>query len=278
VSWAIDETLSVSGEGITDVTVQWCIISESLNESFHDKGPHGYGSLMRTNGNLSFHHNLYAHHSSRCPRPGTYGEGSILLDFRNNVIHDSVGYSAKDAVRMNYVGNFIKRPRKKYAFQIGGETTQLYVAGNELANAAKDHDDPWALISGGGAGNRREQPFPIASVATQSAEEAYALVLKSAGATLPKRDAVDTRVIEQLEKGTGGLIDSPREVGGYPELGIRKVPKDQDQDGMPDEWERKYRLDPANAKDATLDPDNDGYTNIEESLSDTDPTISNAKP
>ena len=57
-SWSIDETLSVSGPGITNVTVQWCIISESLNDSFHKKGLHGYGSLVRTNGNISFHQQL----------------------------------------------------------------------------------------------------------------------------------------------------------------------------------------------------------------------------
>jgi len=53
VSWAIDECLSVSGPDITDVTIQWCIISEALHDSFHKKGPHGYGSLFRCNGNLS---------------------------------------------------------------------------------------------------------------------------------------------------------------------------------------------------------------------------------
>lgn len=274
VSWAIDETLSVSGEGITDVTAQWCIISESLNNSLHDKGQHGYGSLLRTNGNVTFHHNLYAHHSSRAPRPGTYGDGSILLDFRNNVIHDSVGYSAKDAVRMNYVGNFIKRPRKKYAFQIGGETTKLFVEGNQLADAGNKSDDPWALISGGKAENRMEKPFPTAKVTTESALEAYQAVLKSAGATRPYRDAVDLRVIEQLENGTGGLIDSQTEVGGYPEVRTKDVPQDQDQDGMPDDWEKKHELDPASAKDASSDQDGDGYTNIEEYLNETDPTAS----
>jgi pectate lyase len=68
VSWATDETLSVTGENCTDVTVQGCLISESLNDSAHPKGPHGYGSLIVTNGNVTFHHNIYAHHSNRCPR------------------------------------------------------------------------------------------------------------------------------------------------------------------------------------------------------------------
>ncbi|MGB8359464.1 MAG: pectate lyase, partial [Bacteroidales bacterium] len=74
-SWAIDETLSATTRGhLGNLSVQWCIISESLNNSRHSKGPHGYGSLIRGGwGNgYTFHHNLYAHNSARNPRPGNY--------------------------------------------------------------------------------------------------------------------------------------------------------------------------------------------------------------
>lgn len=217
VSWAIDECLSVSGAGISDVTVQWCLISESLNDSFHAKGPHGYGSLLRTNGRLSFHHNIYAHHRSRSPRPGTYGEGSILLDFRNNVIYDSTGYSAADPVRMNYVGNYIKRPRG-HVFRIGGAATRMYVADNFLEGGGERNRDPWKLISGAAAGNKADKPFDVSKVTTYSAADVYRRTLKSCGAILPKRDAVDARVIEQIRTGKGHLIDSQKQVGGWPVL------------------------------------------------------------
>jgi hypothetical protein len=85
---------------------------------------------------------------------------------------------------------------------------------------------------------------------------------------------VDLRVLDQLERGAGELIDSQSEVGGYPELKTKDVPQDEDQDGMPDDWEKKFRLDPANAKDASTDADGDGYTNIEEYLNETDPAAS----
>lgn len=271
VSWAIDECLSVSGAGITDVTVQWCIVSESLNDSFHSKGPHGYGSLLRANGNLSFHHNLYAHHSSRSPRPGTYGNGSVLLDFRNNVIHDSKGYSAKDPVRMNYIGNYIRRPRE-HVFQVGGETTQLFVEGNYLVDGGERNQDQWELISSDSAANRRLEPFAVTAPATQTAQEANEAVMKSAGATLPRRDAVDTRIVQQLTDGKGGLINSPSEVGGWPELRSVAPPTDADRDGMPDAWEQKHGLDQSDAKDAAQDKDGDGYTNLEEYLNGSDPT------
>jgi pectate lyase len=261
-SWANDEVLSVSGAGITNVTVQWCLISESLNSSFHHKGPHGYGSLLRTNGDVSFHHNLYAYHTSRSPRPGTYGEGSILLDFRNNVIYDSVGYSAADPVRMNYVGNFIKRARKR-AFNVGGETTKLFAEGNVL-------EGPGELITNLKPVNKAETAFPIAAVATDSAQQAYERVLASSGATLPERDAVDQRIIKQVVEGTGGLIDSQEKVGGWPPLRSDAPPADADQDGMPDAWEQSAGLNPQDPADAAGDLDRDGYTNIEEWLNGTD--------
>jgi pectate lyase len=270
VSWGIDECLSVSGAGITDVTVQWCIVSEALHDSFHDKGPHGYASLLRCNGNVSFHHNLYAHHTSRSPRPGTYGEGSILLDFRNNVIHDSVGYSAKDPVRMNYIGNYIVRPRK-HVFQVGGKTTHLYVEGNYLKDGGERNRDQWELISSEAEENRQKEPFPAAPVKTDSAADALRAVMASAGANLPRRDAVDERIVRQLEIGAGGLINSQSEVGGWPELRSQSAPADADSDGMPDEWERQHRLDSEDAKDGAADLDSDGYTNLEEFLNATDP-------
>ena len=81
VGWGTDETLSVIGNA-TNVTVQWCLISESLNESVHPKGAHGYGSLLTATGDVSIHHSAYVLHNSRNPRPK-----SLRLDFRNNLIY-----------------------------------------------------------------------------------------------------------------------------------------------------------------------------------------------
>lgn len=268
-SWANDEVLSVSGEGITNVTVQWCLIGESLNKSTHKKGAHGYGSLLRTNGNVTFHHNLYAHHRSRCPRPGTYGEGSLLLDFRNNVVYNGAGYSAADPVRMNYVGNFIKRPRGA-AFSIGGESTKMYVAGN-VQEGKDEGGDNWSLIRGAKDVNRQAEPFAVAAVATDAAPTAYAKVLRSCGALLPTRDAVDTRVLASVKSGEGDLIDSQEQVGGWPQLKPSAAPADTDEDGMPDDWEKAHGLNPQESADGNQDEDGDGYTNIEEWLNGTDP-------
>lgn len=270
-SWSIDECLSVSGEGITNVTVQWCMITESLNDSFHPKGPHGYGSLLRCNGDVTFHHNICAHHRSRSPRPGTYGDGSITLDFRNNVIYDSSGYSAADPVRMNYIGNFIRRPRGA-VFRIGGPSTRIYASGNHLDGGGEANRGDWRLITGATDANKIAEPFPIAEVKTHDAQDAFERILQTCGATLPKRDAVDARIVRQIRSGTGDLIDSQTEVGGWPVYGSSPSPLDSDDDGMPDRWEKQHELN-VGIHDHDDDIDRDGYTNIEECLNGTDPRL-----
>ena len=278
-SWSNDEVLSVSGTGIDNVTVQWCLISESLNRSHHSKGAHGYGSLIRADGRVTFHHNIYAHHSSRNPRPGTYGnDPGLLLDFRNNMIYDwgaRAGYTAADPARINYVANYLKPgPSSKtpdVAFLVGGATTRLFVADNILEGAAAS-TDPWQIIRME-QGLRRDQvgvqkPFEAAPVRTESAREAYRSVLKGAGALLPRRDSIDLRIISEIETGKGRIIDSQNEVGGWPAYEAGPVPVDSDNDGLPDAWEKAHGLDPRNPADQAADRDRDGYTNLEEYLNE----------
>lgn len=101
---------------------------------------------------------------------------------------------------------------------------------------------------------------------TYPAVEALERVLSRAGATRPQRDPVDTRVILDVRNRTGRIIDSPKEVGGYPRLAGGEPPADTDHDGMPDDWERQKGLDPGDPSDGSKDRDGDGYTNIEEYL------------
>ena len=261
-SWANDEVLSVSGAGITNVTVQWCIISESLNRSTHAKGAHGYGSLIRTNGNVTFHHNLYAFHRSRSPRPGTYGEGSILFDFRNNVVHKGGrGYTAEDPVRMNYVGNYVTKTGSFGATS----TATICFEGN--------HHDGGTVVRG--SYKKRKEAFPAAPVTTESARDAYEKVLESCGAILPARDAVDERIVGKVKAGKGDTIDSQKQVGGWPEIESKASPAP----GHLAAWEvataggdtRRYKLDLRDRRACGRDSDRDGYTDIEEWLNGTDP-------
>ena len=270
VSWSVDETLSVTGEGTDDVTVQWCFITESLNESVHHKGSHGYGSLIRADGDVSYHHNLYAHHRTRCPRPGTYGDPrGVRLDFRNNVIYDwfgPAGYTSDDPANINYVGNYLRpgpstRDRRK-AFDIGGEATRMFVE-DVFLEGQPAASDPWRFISDAQPTNKLSAPIDTPMPATDTAEAAFARVLAQAGATLPARDAVDLRVVEQVHSQGGRLINSQADVGGWPNYTAAPAPIDADQDGLPDAWEKAHGLNPADPNDATRVAADGPYTHLE---------------
>jgi len=81
-SWSVDETMSIYH--CDSITVQWCIVSESMSKSNHIKGSHGFGGIWGGN-YVTYHHNLLAHHSSRNPRMAS---GSGYTDYRNNVIYN----------------------------------------------------------------------------------------------------------------------------------------------------------------------------------------------
>ncbi|MEN6337390.1 MAG: pectate lyase [Phycisphaerales bacterium] len=286
-SWSTDEVLSSStGEPrLSDLTVQWCFITEALNPKNH-----GFGSLVRGchGARYSYHHNLYAHNRGRNPRPGNYDDrnphdkdpNGLLLDFRNNVIYNwgggHAGYNAdKESVtHLNYVGNYLvpglDSSHDAKAYQEGSTYDRGYFAGNWYAH--NQPQDPWSLVTFDGWNDRQislykqRVPFETGPIATQDAPAVYQAVLQSGGASLPDRDAVDRRIVEDVVKGTGRIIKSQNEVGGWPDLRSEAAPRDTDADGMPDAWEQQHNLNPNDAADGPQDRNNDGYTNIEDYL------------
>jgi hypothetical protein len=154
------------------------------------------------------------------------------------------------------------------------------VVGNE--RVTKDNWDGGVQIENGDPNVvipkvRVDRPFPMAELQLQTAAEAYEVVLANSGATLPKRDVVDRRIVECVQKGSvspdtkQGIITDVKQVGGYPEYKGEPV-KDTDGDGIPDWWETKYGLDPNDPSDAAKDCNGDGYTNIEKYINGIDPT------
>ena len=142
---------------------------------------------------------------------------------------------------------------------------------------------------------RATQPLPMASLTVLDTKDAYNFVLANAGATLPQRDPVDARITEQVRTGKinakeinvennyqfehrrlpkdsykMGIITDVSQVGGYPEY-KGKPYKDSDNDGMPDDWEKKHKLNPQDPGDAVLDMNGDGYSNIEKFIHNIDP-------
>lgn len=286
-SWSLDEVLSssTSEPNLTELTVQWCFITEALNPENH-----GFGSLIRgcRGARYTYHHNLYAHNRNRNPRPGNYDEPNpwnqdplgLLLDFRNNVIYNWAGSYAgynddeKSVTRLNYVDNYLlpgpNSSRKSVAYREGSPHNLGYFAGNVLDGEIPE--SPWKLVNFSQwdddqvAAYQQEAPFNVAPVSTEAAAVAYSSVLKNGSACLPRRDAVDRRIVREVQTRTGRIIDSPTEVDGWPRLIAKTPPSDQDGDGMPDGWEEAHGMDPHNADEGHQDQDGDGYTNMEEYL------------
>ncbi len=279
-SWSVDETLSPGGSA-QNLTVQWTYVTESLNNSIHSKGAHGYGSLMRpqVNTSYSFHHNLYAHHTSRNPRPGSYNGATLQLDWRNTVIYDwggTCGYSGDwtdglpEPVFMNYVANYlIKGPSStyNYAFKGGGTNTWIFQGGNRIDldrdGLPDGNDTGWGMFSN--TYTPTNSAFAFAAVATDTAPVALQRVLAQAGAMPWRRDPVDQRVTGHVRTGTGQIIDSTPQVGGWPTLNSATPPADGDSDGMPDYWELALGLNPTNAADRNT-VGASGYTRLEDYL------------
>ena len=285
-TWSIDEALSLSGDN-QNITVQWCLIGESLRQSKHAKGPHGYGSLARANGPVSFHHNLWIHNDARNPRMGdNYGRGPNFptFDVRNNVIYNFGGTASgltQGILKVNYVANYIRpgpSSRAKTPITIGPDKSEMdffirdnVVDGND--ELTRDNTRFFSLVEANGKQIVRtiEQPFAAPTVKTAPAREALELVLSGVGASLPARDAADARLVEHVRTRTGTMINSQNEVGGWPVLKSVPAPADGDNDGMPDAWETQHKLNPRDASDGAADSDKDGYTNLEEFLNRTDP-------
>jgi pectate lyase len=279
MSWSTDETCSCYDN--FDFTLQWCIVSESLNKSVHRKGEHGYGGIWGGQ-NATFHHNLLAHHNSRNPRL----HGSRYLkqpekekaELINNVVYNwkskciYAGEQGTYTISENYFKpgpatskSSSKRildpwePFSYYYFNSNFIDGNPELTENNKLSIDKKHPLPNDFFC--------KVPLQISDLATSTAHEAFSAVLKSAGASL-HRDAVDKRIIEEVRNGKytfgkNGIINSQNDVGGWPELKSSSPLPDSDLDGMPDEWEIKNNLDPKNIKDGNTIPEGTLYTNIE---------------
>lgn len=304
-SWSVDECVSIYH--CDSITVQWCIVSESMSKSNHIKGSHGFGGIWGSNYG-SYHHNLLAHHSSRNPRMAS---GSGNTDYRNNVIYNW-GYQSlyggekfqKGSDKFNFsnfniVANYYKpgpatRPGEvscriaNPSFRSETDYGKWYIADNAVVGNKEVTADNW----NGGVQTKisfdkikLEQAWPSMPINQQTAEEAFEAVLENAGAHLPKRDVIDSRIIKEVQGGyatyegesykkehevadptrVSGIIDTQEDVGGWPELKSTPAPTDTDHDGMPDKWEKKNGLDPDNADDRNKVAF-DGYTMLEKYL------------
>jgi hypothetical protein len=249
ISWSTDEALSFYQGDST--TLQWNLISEPLNYSYHfeagdtDFERHGYGGVWGGR-HASFHHNLIAHCKGRMPRfSGCSGltpvaAGSENADFRNNVIYDWGSYSTNGGEGGNYnvVNNYYKFgpatstgstsgvPIKSMIMNPSRTTSapilpypHIFLSGNYVDGYTNVTSRNWLGIAPAG-GTRADTvqskmtvPFNILAMPTQTAQDAYTAVLSQAGCVLPARDVLDQRIVSDVRNRTGNLIDVQ---GGFP--------------------------------------------------------------
>jgi len=245
VSWSSDETMTIYNGDST--TLQWNIISEPLNYSYHYESPgpdfqeHGYGGIWGGR-KASFHHNLIAHVKGRAPRfsgSGGLGSGTGLenADFRNNVIYNWISYSTNGGEGGNYniVNNYYKYgpstatgnssgvPIRHEIMNPSNSSTlpypKIYLSGNYVDGAPAISASNWKgmAFAGGSLADSAQSkvtaPFDLPAIPVQSAEEAYEAVLQYAGCNLPARDTLDARIVADVRNRTGRVIDVQ---GGFP--------------------------------------------------------------
>ncbi|MEQ8241094.1 MAG: polysaccharide lyase [Cyclobacteriaceae bacterium] len=320
-SWGLDENMTLYRHMFTDgpnnpkaprhkystinLTIQNSIFSEAL-----DTYGHAFGSTLGGQ-NCLFTRNLWANNTGRNPSVGMSGTFNLTNNVIYNWYHRTVD-GGDYASRYNLVNNYFKpgpvtptdepvghrfvKPESRYKLNGTKIYGKVWVSGNVMEGYPEVTANNWKGIQiedMDGAGEflpqiRSSKRFNMPFNKLMEAEEAYDYVLKNAGASLPKRDPVDERIVEQvrtnkvdLTKYTEikdlyqfehrrlgadsykkGIITDIAQVGGYPKY-TGKPHKDSDMDGMPDAYEKKVGLNPKDASDAIGDLNGDGYTNIE---------------
>lgn len=321
-SWGLDENMSMyrhmyqANENSKrqklpscNVTIQNSISAEAL-----DTYNHSFGSTIGGH-NSTFMRNLWADNTGRNCSNGMSGD----FNFVNNVVfnwwHRTIDGGDQSSM-FNIINNYFKpgpitptdKPiryrilKPESGYYKPKTYGRAYVSGNHMVGSPEVTANNWnggvqSVTDEELAYIKQDKPFKMPVFPIMKAEAAYEFVLNNVGATLPKRDAVDERVIKQVRTGKieyedglentigsefikrrlpvdsykKGIITSPNQVGGYPDY-KGKPYNDSDGDGIPNKWERKYGLNPNDAFDANQDMNGDGYTNIETYFNGIDPT------
>jgi pectate lyase len=287
-SWGEDETVS-TWAGAHNVTLSWCIVSEALDKSRHPKGRHSAGVIIGDGSDrVTMHHCYLAHNDFRNPLISRSGR----VDVVENVIYNWGSTAAEiygDAnstvgSRLNLVGNvYLAGPASPatipvLAVNVNGVAAAnaplVYVRDLRSPKSSARQADAFSLVSLGWGGSplptqyRSARPIGTLSARYDAAGAPTNAVLDGAGATRPRRDSVDKRVVTSSRQNGGKFINVPQDAGGYPVMRGGTPPADSDHDGMPDAWERKRGLTPHSTSDGTKDRDRDGYTNLEEYLNE----------
>lgn len=260
-SWAVDENTSTwgyLGERVHDVTFRNLLISEALDDSDHEKGPHSKGMLIGDgNERIAVLGNIFAHNADRNPEFKGGATGVVV----NNLIYNwdpdqqATHLSWEEhlpgmPVLLSVVGNvYLRGPdmplsSEAYAVEVfdrAPSNSRLYLDDNVHPDIILFHNeasfDPRVDT----------RPIWVDGLTARAGSTVESWILNRAGARPAERDAVDRRVIDEIRTRSGRIIDSQADVGGWPVLPVNR---------------RTLELPP----DPNGDDDGDGYTNLEEWL------------
>ncbi len=280
------------------LTVQNSITAESMRLSGHFKGAHGYGGIIGGT-NATYYRNLWAHHDSRSPR---LDRALQKTDFRNNIVYNwgvtNSAYGGEpcsphnqviNPSKVNYANNFYSfgpstredRKPRIYDFDglaktIDGVTykSQFYMEDNYVEGYSDVTANNWldkAVNKAANQVDRMTAPFSLGDdlysdlnlTSILPGKDVRDSVLSDVGATLPKRDAVDARIIADAANRTGRIINNSSEVGGI--SGFEKVEQPFE---IPAQWKTDNGMGDADETDIVSDGAWKGYTWIEAYVND----------
>lgn len=294
LQFATDENLGmhVSRTSINDVTIARSIIALGLDKANHPKGRHSKGALICSAGGadpkcgrISLIENLFAHNRDR--NPNVYATATGPVEIFNNVFYNAKSqfgefYNLIGDTRINYVGNVVlpgpssrKDPplpavegfawKEEFVLEIYAEDNINRT--REICGNASDN----LILDGEAAAHRVPEPVTPVAHTPYPSSQTYETVLAIAGSRTPDGrfdDALDEIVVKQVRTCKGRITNRAEKIGGWPDLPEEVAAPDSDNDGMPDKWELAHGLDPNDAGDTWGDINDNGWSNIEEYLSE----------
>lgn len=236
VSWATDENISPSGPRFDgnnlaewrkntshQILISNCIIAECLSNSTHAKGEHSKGSLVHDNTTeIAIVGNLYVSNMRRNPFFKGGAQGIVVNNYIFNPGREAIHFNLSPrewdghefvSGKMSVIGNVIEKGPDTWEEAVAGKfrgPVDVYWNDNlVIADTNMDQLDGTHKLL-------KDKPVWPKGYLENSSSTVRQSVLQYAGARPWDRDQTDQRIIDQVKKKSSRIIDSEKEVGGYP--------------------------------------------------------------
>ncbi len=282
-SWARGSNVELFNN--RNLTMQWCIIAESLYYGSNT----GIGARLGGY-NATYHHNLFASNRTDNPHFVQSNNSKLIhldtIDFRNNILFNWATSTINGSTgTYNIVNNYYRPgpatniPSRSQIILMQDKDREdiAYVTGNFIESYPLQSNDNWMAVQPNTEYIKTSKntlltrfEFEHDPVTTQMPSTAFKNILEYSGASL-NRDNADTRIALFVDtyisdtKSGNGIISTMEDVGGFENFKMLPPVLDSDGDGISDDWEINNGLNPYDAGDGKLLAEN-GYTNLENYL------------